>query len=228
MLILHVEANVFASRSSRRGKDTESVSNAIKAGVSPETMLSEQDIKTLLARGMSILSFARYVNLEIEEGLQARQVFKHGIKRHCPHLSLDEAIDIFMEMAVSGENYSFLNRMTTGFFKILRERFPEPVKQVNTEVHRHGCDLCRNSGIAILPECRGGGSAACICEKGRFYFSSWIKENPKIVNLANLPDVVLEIRFFELPEETHDGLNNIEIAEHYKRKVFDGKRINQS
>jgi hypothetical protein len=223
-----VEANAFASLSSKQARGIKSVSNAMRAGASSELKLSEQDIKSLLAKGMSILSFARYVNLEIEEGLQARTIFKHGIQKHCPYLSFNEAIDIFMELAVSGENYSFLNRMTTGFFKVLKERFPAPAKQINTEVHRNGCDLCRNSGIAILPEHRGGGSAACVCEKGRFYFSSWIKEHPRIVDLANNPHLVLEIRFFEEPTTDHNGLTNTEISEYYKRKVFDGKQINQS
>lgn len=201
---------------------------AVMSGASQGMTLTEEEIKTLLARGMSILGFARYVNLEIEEGLQARLVFKHGIKKHCPRLSFNEAIDIFMELAVSGENYSFLNRMITGFFKTLRERFPAAPQQMNTEVHRNGCSLCRNSGIAILPEHRGGGSAACVCEKGRFYFSSWIKDNPRIVDLASNPHLVLEIRFFEEPTESHDGLTNTQIAEYYKKKVLDGKRINQS
>lgn len=198
-------------------------SNARMAGSSTGSLSEIHQIESLLRQAMPHLGFRKHLNLNLDDGKALVNVFVHGIRRNCPNLTMEQGMDIVMDLASSGEDYGWPSNFQKGFFKLLKERHkpvgaaPVTVSQARSE---HQCDTCGGGGIAILPAGYGPGSAACVCTKGRYYYSCWVKKSPNIVDLVDCPHVV-ELINEERSENSSVFKGNLRDA----LALFGGKKV---
>jgi len=190
--------------------------NAKEGGQLAESLLAMGQVEQLLRQAMPALGFRKYVNLNLEDGRALVNVFVHGIKKTCPSLTLEQAMDIIMDMATSGDDYGWPEKLPRGFFAALKAKFGKTqgaVAIVSLQESRAcECDVCGGGGIAILPKgCGWTGATACICTKGRYYMSYWIKGRPNLLDLDNHPDIV-ELIKAEYSGETSTFKGNLREA----------------
>lgn len=172
---------------------------AKESGQLIESLSVEKNVEQLLRQAMPLLGFRKHINLNLEDGRALVSVFVHGIKKTHPLLTLEEAMEIVMDLATSGEDYGWPEKLQRGFFSALRAKFGKPQGAARIismdEVEKCECDTCGGGGIAILPKGSGWrGAAACVCTKGRYYLSEWIKKRPSELDLDKHPDIVELIR----------------------------------
>lgn len=188
----------------------------------------EQLLADFLKQAMRQLGFNRYIEMGTEEGRALLLTFSHGIRRISPELSYKQAMDIILDMATSGECYGWPDKMTRGFFAALRAKFHKPTgaAAITPVEEISNCEVCYGEGIAILPREHGGGSAACVCNKGRFLFSAWSKSMPKVLDLnvhTHIVESILrEKHDIAIPVETSSPA---ELLRYYKDRVVDGNKV---
>jgi hypothetical protein len=184
----------------------------------------EERIEDFLRKAMPVLGFRVFVNLRTEEGRLLTRTFHHGIRKARPSLTESEAMEIVYDLATSGESYAWPDKFARGFFTALRSKVGMPVgaaavKPLQDFTDSKSCEVCDGQGIAILPKMYGPGSAACVCKKGRFYFSCWIKDNPRIVDLELYPHVVEHIIREQQPAKSLPAGTPAELIRYFKTRL---------
>jgi hypothetical protein len=179
--------------------DTESGFNAKESGQLTEFLSEEKNVEQLLRQAMPALGFRKYINLNLEDGRALVNVFVHGIRRTHPTLTLEQGMEIIMDLATSGEDFGWVSNLQRGFFAALKTKFGKSQGAMSVvsmqDVEKSDCDVCGGGGIAILPkDCGWRGASACVCTKGRYYMSNWIKSRPNMLDLDKRPDIVELIR----------------------------------
>lgn len=191
----------------------------------------EQLLADFLRQAMRQLGFSRYIEMGTEEGRALLLTFSHGIRKTCPELSYMQAMEIILDMATSGESFGWPDKMTRGFFAALRAKFHKPtgvaaISPVPQLAENCNCEVCYGEGIAILPQEHGGGSAACVCGKGRYLFSAWCKTMPKVLDLnvhTHIVESILrEKQGVAIPVEAESPA---ELLRYYKDRVVNGHKV---
>ena len=172
----------------------ESVLNVKESGPLIASLSDETQVEQLLRQAMPALGFRKHINLNLEDGRALVNVFVHGIRKTHPALTLEQGMEIVMDLATSGEDYGWPEKLQRGFFASLRAKFGKPAGAVSIvsmqDAGKCDCDTCGGGGIAILPKQYGPGSAACVCTKGRYLLSIWIKTSPRSLDLDKHPHIV--------------------------------------
>jgi hypothetical protein len=158
-------------------------------------LLSEEtNVEQMLRRAMPLLGFRKHLNLNLEDGRALVNVFVHGVKKTQPSLTFDQGMEIIMDLATSGEDYGWPEKLQRGFFTALRAKFGRPTGSAAIDRmfsgEKNECDTCGGGGIAILPKKYAPGAAACICTKGRYLLSCWVKNSPNALDLVDYPHIV--------------------------------------